>query len=201
MNLQLNIPENFRLLESLPEDRIDSKTYGIGNDFYVGIISIFNIQNNEVMPMDSNSSIIDKIHTILNENQGLIEVNNGITKDKNRFVYTIVKDYHPQLGTSYIITMHITRNNDNICIQGQFSEQKLIGKRDSTILNIAIKNKWIEFDKDNNTYTNWIKDPYNNEFCYGKPMNLSEKKDFDDMFPEHPLSKLRLLISYIIENN
>lgn len=32
-------------------------------------------------------------------------------------------------------------------------------------------------------------------------MNLSEKKDFDDMFPEHPLSKLRLLISYIIENN
>lgn len=97
--------------------------------------------------------------------------------------------------------MHIVKNNDNICIQGQFSEQSLIGKRDSTIFNIAIKNKWIEFDKDNNTYTNWSKDPYNNEFCYGTPMNLSEKKDFDDMFPEHPLSKLRLLISYIIENN
>ena len=201
MNFQLNIPENFRLLESLPEDRIDSRTYGIGNDFYVGIISIFSIQNNEIMPMDSNSSIIDKIHAILNENQGLIEVNNGITKDKNHFVYTIVKDYHTQLGTSYIITMHIVKNNDNICIQGQFSEQSLIGKRDSTIFNIAIKNKWIEFDKDNNTYTNWSKDPYNNEFCYGTPMNLSEKKDFDDMFPEHPLSKLRLLISYIIENN
>ena len=148
MNFQLNIPENFRLLESLPEDRIDSKTYGIGNDFYVGIISIFSIQNNEIMPMDNNSSIIDKIHAILNENQGLIEVNNGITKDKNHFVYTIVKDYHTQLGTSYIITMHIVKNNDNICIQGQFSEQSLIGKRDSTIFNIAIKNKWIEFDKE-----------------------------------------------------
>ena len=93
MNFQLNIPENFRLLESLPEDRIDSKTYGIGNDFYVGIISIFSIQNNEIMPMDNNSSIIDKIHAILNENQGLIEVNNGITKDKNHFVCN-----HPKLA-------------------------------------------------------------------------------------------------------
>ena len=35
----------------------------------------------------------------------------------------------------------------------------------------------------------------------GIPMNLSENEMFDSAFPTHPLTQLRELLTYIIENN
>ena len=47
----------------------------------------------------------------------------------------------------------------------------------------------------------WFKDPYDNSFKKGLLMNLSEKPEYDAMFPNHPLSILRNIIKFLIENN
>jgi hypothetical protein len=46
-----------------------------------------------------------------------------------------------------------------------------------------------------------MKDPYDEKFDRGILMNLSEKREYDYSFPNHPLSEMRRLIDYIIDNN
>lgn len=43
----------------------------------------------------------------------------------------------------------------------------------------------------NNTAKGWMKDPYDENIDLPYMMNLSEKEEYDKMFPEHPLSRLR----------
>lgn len=47
----------------------------------------------------------------------------------------------------------------------------------------------------------WFKDPYDPDWKMGFLMNTSENRMFDDAFPEHPLSMLRSLVSFIADNN
>ena len=47
----------------------------------------------------------------------------------------------------------------------------------------------------------WFKDPYNENYKNGLLMNMSEKSEYDVMFPQHPLSEARSLIEFILENN
>ena len=43
----------------------------------------------------------------------------------------------------------------------------------------------------NKTVKGWMKDPYDENIDLPYMMNLSEKEEYDKMFPEHPLSRLR----------
>ena len=45
----------------------------------------------------------------------------------------------------------------------------------------------------------WFADPYDSDFKHHFLKNKSEDEQFDEFFPEHPLSQARLLIKQIIE--
>lgn len=47
----------------------------------------------------------------------------------------------------------------------------------------------------------WAKDPYDENVAEGMLMNLSEQRAIDEAFPNHPLSVIRQLADFIIDNN
>jgi len=47
----------------------------------------------------------------------------------------------------------------------------------------------------------WVADPYDPTYMQGALMNLSEKEEYDEAFPNHPLSQARKIVKFLIENN
>ena len=47
----------------------------------------------------------------------------------------------------------------------------------------------------------WTCDPYDISYTKGRLMILSEAREYDSMFSEHPLSEVRNFSGYVIKNN
>ena len=45
----------------------------------------------------------------------------------------------------------------------------------------------------------WTRNPYDESVKDGALMNLSEQEEYDEMFPEHPLSMCRKFVKCIVE--
>lgn len=195
--LTIQLPTEFEVLPPLPEDPDGSLSYGKDTSGSTCIIQSYPIQEDDAMPMDDTKPIIDGIHKSLGDRQGLIEVSNGTTRYSKKYVYSIVKNGRPLSGIDYILTMHLVKGGKALCVKGQFEERGKTGIRETTVYEYAIREKLIT----DIGGEGWMKDPYDENYKHGLLMNLSEEKKHDHSFPRHPLSELRRLIAYIIDNN
>ena len=55
------------------------------------------------------------------------------------------------------------------------------------------------FDNPDNKNSKWWFDPYDKDYKHPFLMNLSEKEEYDELFPDHPLSQCRKFVKYITE--
>lgn len=163
-------------------------------------IVIFNqIGANEAIAFDGNEQLINGIHKALDSNQGLIEVESGKTKRDYDYIYSIIKSVNEKIrGAEYYLRMQIGNGSDLIEVQALFEEYGVTGERDSFCSAIAQQAGLITFDEDG--IQGWFEDPYDPKYTHGIPMNLSERKALDALFPEHPLSQARELITAIIKD-
>ena len=194
--LTIQFPEKYESLAALPEDPEGALSFGKDTSGAVCFVQTYPIKEKEMMPLNDNQSIIDAIHGSLGEKQGLIEVSNGTTKYNKQYVYSIVKSGRQPSGMNYILTMHLVKNGLALCIKGQFEERGTTGARDATVYEYARRENLVT-----ETGKGWFKDPYDENYTKGLVMNLSEDRKYDYSFPKHPLSELRKLVAYIIENN
>ena len=192
----LQVPDQFTQLKELPEDKKGQITYEKDSDEAICLIQIYPIDFGMTMPMDNIRPIIAGIHNCLADNQGLIEVANGQTKYEKHYAYSIVKTLHEPSGITYVLTMHLMKNGKALCLQAHFDERGTTGKRETTIYEYMRKEAIIK-----SLSEGWSRDPYDKDYKHGVLMNLSEKKEYDNYFPKHPLTEMRRLIAYIIENN
>lgn len=192
----IQIPEKYTRLKSLPEDLEGQISYGADSNEAICFIQTYPIDYQNTMPMNDIQSIIDGIHKCLEGNQGIIEVANGHTKYDKNFVYSIVKNLNEPSGITYILTMHFEKNGKALCLQANFEERSITGKRETTIYEYMRREAIIK-----SLSEGWSCDPYDKNYKHGVLMNLSEKKEYDTYFPKHPLTEMRRLIAYIIENN
>ena len=58
-----------------------------------------------------------------------------------------------------------------------------------------------KIDADENGFVGWSADPYDDQFDNGILMNLSEKPIYDLEFPNHPLTRSRVLINLLGEGS
>ena len=195
--LTIELPDRYEQLPALPEDPKDSVSYVKDTKESTCFVQCYPISLNEAMPMNDTKSIIDGIHNSLNERQGIIEVSNGTTRYSKSYVYSIVKSARVPAGMNYILTMHLVKGENALCVKGQFEERGVTGVRDNSIYEYAIRENIIKGIGDKE----WMKDPYDENYEYGIRMNLSESKLYDHSFPRHPLSQMRKLIQYIIDKN
>lgn len=195
--IMINIPPDFRKMNSLPEDPVNSVTYGKQTQNLYCFLMIFPINNQNAMPYGNEKAVITGIHSALSNEQGLIEVKSGLTRNQKRYIYSIVKSKLESSGIQYILTMNVEKGDYSINIKSYFDEIGMTGLRDTTIFN-----KMINEGKITSTDMNgWFKDPYDEDYKKGMLMNLSENIEYDVMFPQHPLSETRNFIKYVIDNN
>lgn len=195
--LTLQLPEKYEPLRSLPDDPEGALSYSKENRNALCFVQSYPIKENETMPMNDTKAIIDGIHDSLGDNQGLIEVSQGMTRYGKQYVFSIVKSGREPSGMNYILTMHFVKKGKALCLKGQFEERGTTGIRDTTVYEYARRQELVKgIDLEG-----WMKDPYDENYTRGIRMNLSERREYDRSFPHHPLSELRAFIAFIIDSN
>lgn len=144
----------------------------------------------EAMPYDK-GLVIDAVHSFLEERQGLVEVEAGRTASGAHFVYTIVKSALQPAGVQYIVSANIDHGETCAQIQAYFEEEGTTGMRDLMVF--AMTGADME--------DGWFADPYDPAFTEGFLMNKSESRDYDEMFPQHPLSLARDFLTDLVVDN
>ncbi|MCO8194764.1 MULTISPECIES: hypothetical protein [Anaerofustis] len=199
------IPENYITLKKnvikkmgLPKGTI---LFCLNTNCTNALLLCFKVNDEISMPFDDVQSVIDSLHDSMDDNTGIIEVSTATTKLRKKIIYTIIKHkkqvYNDlQFGVEYTLNLNIKVNDEVWLINGSFCEEGITGYRDNIIYTTVMENINL-----NNPFDEWMYDPYDKNYIQGYLMNISEKPEYDLMFPEHPLSELRGYIKYIIENN
>ena len=149
------------------------------------------------MPFGNEAVVVDTLHNILGESQGIIEVKTGSTGKNVPFIYTVIKSLKQPSGVQYILTFQLDLGMHVLNIQGYFDEYGVTGIRDAAIWEYAMREGIIS----GTDRSKWSADPYRPDFQRGVPMNLSEQIQFDDAFPTHPLSELRRFVHFFVQEN
>ena len=133
-------------------------------------------------------------HSISNVNGGLIEVELS-QKDKLPFIRTIFKLQPGQSGMIYLASLTLPFEACSFVLKVQAAEVGPTGMREAVVADRLISTNVISIDE--NGYSNWFCDPYDNAFQGGVLMNKSEQDDYDVEFPIHPLTQVRQLLKQI----
>lgn len=195
--MQINVPIEYKKMNSLPEDPVNSISYGKQTQSSDCFMMIYPIDKQKSMPYENVQAVIDGIHGVLDETQGLIEVKSGMTKNFRKYIYSIIKTKMNPSGMQYILTMHVDADECCMKIQSFCSEKGMTGFRDSSVMNMMVKEGKVTLPD----MSGWFKDPYDENYKRGIVMNLSEREEYDPAFLQHPLSEARNLVKYIVENN
>ena len=194
----VRVPDGFEKLGSDKDDK--KKDDGVyifkQTESALCMVRLTQLKEKEAMPFKQAKVIIDGIHEALGEKQGLIAVRPIVNKSGDGYAYSIVKSALEEHGMQYILTMHSKIKDKYFHLQGWFEESGTTGMRDAIIYAMAEKE-----GKVGRNFEGWFKDPYDPEYKHGLPMNLSEREEYDKMFPNHPLSECRRFVAEVIESN
>ena len=163
-------------------------------------VLIFRTTREKAMNPEDVPGLIEGIHRSMSEDQGLIEVRNGVTKRGYLFIYSIVKTISPEGfgGVSYFLRLNLFREEDTAEIQAGFKEIGLTGRREAVCIELARREGLM--DSFASGSKGWAQDPYDPEYTRGRLMNLAEKAGLDGLFPEHPLSQARELLLAVLRD-
>jgi hypothetical protein len=185
----LTFPDDWQQVETMPEDPPDSIVIMKVTEESQCMALIYPID--QTMPLDNPQAVIDGKHNSLDDDQGLVEVENVPSKN---CIYSIVKTKMEPVGVQYCLTFHFALSDNSYNVTSFFSEQGTTGKRDTVVYELARRDGIVKSGLDG-----WAFDPYDNNFTRGFLMNLSENCQFDEMVPLHPLSETRRFIKELVK--
>jgi len=190
------IPVDYQILDPLPEDPEGGVSYGKQTENALCMVSIYPIAPEDAMDFNDKKTLIDGIYHTLAENQALIEVENGRRASGFPYIYSIVKTYNGEdEGVVYTLVLDflLRPNSSVVRVQGFFQEYGITGVRDATVFARLCQDKGFSED-------NWSFDPYDPDSEASYKMDQSELAEYDELFPDHPLTQCRMLIRHYKEN-
>lgn len=123
---------------------------------------------------------------------GLIEVE--LFQLRNiTFLKTLIKIPQGQSGITYIASLTMPFKSCSFVVKVQAVETGTTGMREALVANQMLSSH----DSTNALISNWSSDPYDSTFKKGTLMNKSEQEIYDPLFPDHPLTKARQLITQL----
>ena len=84
-------------------------------------------------------------------------------------------------------------------VEGFFDEMGTTGARDAMVYAMLSKEGKVRVTESG--IDGWNADPYDPDYMNGNRMNCSERKEYDKLFPEHPLSEMRRFVRELAELN
>ena len=193
---KIKLPRIYKKLASSIEDPIDSECFGARTNDYAVIVMTFPADKQFAMPYDDLQTVIDSIRGNLSKEQAIVEVKGGVTDDNKKYAYSLVKNVTDATGVNYIAMIHIDEENTTSFIQIQAGSPSNSNVREKEIFEKLKKDGVIKDRKEG-----WAADPYDSNYKNDTLKNLSDNEEYDELYPDSPLSKIRELINFIIENN
>ncbi|WP_133122370.1 hypothetical protein [Bifidobacterium simiarum] len=195
-NLTVSIPVEYARLNRMPDDPPQMVAYATQTEQADCVMFLQPIPAEHAMPFNDERAVINGIHQSLADDQGLIEVVSGTTDAKRNVIWSIVKTVSRTEGAQYGLTLHLAYPESVLQVQAFANETGITGMRDAQIYELARKRGRVDEQG-----RGWTRDPYDDDYRRGILMNLSEDDQFDDAFPDHPLSVIRRLAGMLIGYN
>ena len=176
--------------------------FGKGTPFMSGICMSWPVTESESMPLSDFEDLINKFHTDMDDNQGLVYAKCGLTPKGNRYACGIRKmrfpDNEGNLGPiSYELGFNIRLNGKIHFIDSSFqSRDGMPGYRDEILGLMSRGSSELQLNVDQ-----WVRDPYIAAYKNGLLMEWTEDEKYDELFPYDPLSEARRFIEYLVANN
>jgi hypothetical protein len=132
---------------------------------------------------------------IAQSNGAIVEVEkeyvNSLVAIKNIFKFALQPS-----GFAFLASLTIPRKDFSIVFKVQCNEQGITGKRESVVLDRAIRDNLVNIE----TREGWFFDPYDPEFKSPILSNMADREEYDTEFPKHPLSRARRTLKMLKEN-
>ncbi len=109
----------------------------------------------------------------------------------------IIKVPQQPHGMAYVGSLLLPFRDFSFVIKVQCQEHGTTGMRDAIILNEALGDRRVTVDPDRKELEGWMRDPYDPALRRGFHWNLSEAREYDVRFPNHPLSRLRPVLTHL----
>lgn len=183
---RLLIPNVYQQVESMPEDPVGSVPLMADTGSSTAFVLLYLMPMEHAMPFGKPRAVIDGIHEALGDDQGLVEVTGGETPSGNPYLLSIVKTKTGRPGVQYGLTMDVGVGGASVHVQGVFDEKGVTGVRAAAVF-ATLRNK----GEVGPEMQGWSSDPYDGSYKRGFLKNISEGEEFDEMFPEDPLSMAR----------
>lgn len=183
---RLLVPAAYQQVESMPEDPVGSVPLMADKGSSTAFVLLYLIPVEHAMHFDNPRAVIDGIHEVLGDDQGLVEVTAGETPSGNPYLLSIVKTKTGQPGVQYGLTMDVGVGGAAVHVQGFFDEKEVTGIRAAAVFSELRKRGEVGPEMQG-----WSGDPYDGSRKRGFLTNMSEREEFDAMFPEDPLSMAR----------
>lgn len=184
---------------SNPDELTNNKKVFYLNDYDDLSISLFDFPPDITAKNDTELELQKNYRKLAYESGGAIIEVKKVKLGSFDTIKTILKIPMKPHGMGYIGSYTIPFKNFSYVIKVQCIEKGITGIRDATVLEMMIRNGTIKLDGKENSIKGWMRDPYDNSIQFPLMMNLSESEEFDDMFPEHALSRMRKYLKHIEE--
>lgn len=196
-NSYFTLPEYYQKIDVQPNDPKGTKAYGFMSENASCILTAYPIRPEEAMDYADEAGLIKGIHKSVDKNQALIEVGTGRTNWHKRYIYSIVKTLKEN-GVQYFVLLHLQRFAEkDLCVKAFYDEQGVTGQREALVY--AMLKSDGTLDKLGGL-DGWSVDPYDHSFKNDFLMNLSELEQFDESFPNHPLTMARQMIKQVVNS-
>lgn len=119
---------------------------------------------------------------------GLLKVET-IRIDEVDCLETLIKIPRAPSGILYISSITIPFRSCSYVIKLQMTENSTTGIREAVIGQKLLAENVLTTH--NNHIDGWSSDPYLTNYSSGSLMNIAEREEYDEMFPDHPLTRIR----------
>lgn len=204
-DLSFALPEGWH--EHTDGSEVGVKNFAINTQAGSVRLAVQSVEQSQAMPYGQDQAVVGMIHQqLVDDESGLIEVatvdNGKIHSVHSVFKRRVNEAANPMLKLFYSASLYVhTPSGKTYAFQFQAQEEGMTGMRDAQVLAQAQSQGAVTIAPDPTTgqpkMQGWQQDPYDPNFTKGFLMNQSEKAEYDDAFPQHPLSLLRTAINTI----
>jgi hypothetical protein len=112
-------------------------------------------------------------------------------------VRTILKARLEPTGFAFIGCFTFPFSDCSYVIKVQSVERGMTGVREAVVMDMAIQEEPVEVDELTGKLVGWEQDPYDPTYRGSFMRNQADDPQYDDRFPEHPLTKVRRYLGEI----
>ena len=196
-NGSVAIPDAYRPLPRKPDDPEWITGFALHTANADIFAAVHPLDEDIELPYSSPEEIAESVRKRLPEGHVIVEAGSGTTAAGKRYAYCITKQLRDPSGVQYNLVFQIEQEGGPSNVRGFFNEVGTTGVRDAIVLELLSR----EAGSMQDAFKDWARDPYDPSLTEGFLRNRSEDREYDAMFPAHPLSEARRLISFMVDND